>query len=105
MFQELVLCSNEGRAATREDGDDGLAALQERLEEAPAAIKATTTALRIKSKFTVRTRSGRWRRWQQNAETQPSLHADVLGCLTIHRKADQYSAGIPSMPNWVAVVC
>ena len=52
-FQELVLCSNEGRAATREDGDDGLAALQERLEEAPAAIKATTTALRIKSKYTV----------------------------------------------------
>ena len=33
-FQELVLCSSEGRARTREDGDHGLAALQERLEEA-----------------------------------------------------------------------
>ena len=28
-FQELVLCSSEGRAGTGEDGHDGLAALQE----------------------------------------------------------------------------
>ena len=30
-FQELVLCSGEGRAGMREDGGDGLAALQEKI--------------------------------------------------------------------------
>ena len=52
-FQELVLCSGDGRVGTHEDGDDGLAALLERLEEAAAAVKATTTALRNRNKFTV----------------------------------------------------
>ena len=36
-----------------EEGNDGLVALQERLEEAAAAIKPTTTAMRNKNKFTV----------------------------------------------------
>ena len=48
-----MLCSGEGRARTREDGDDGLAAPQERLEAAAGAIKATRTALRNKTKFNV----------------------------------------------------
>ena len=48
-----MVCSGEGQAGTHKDGDDGLAALQERLEEAAAAVIATTTALRNKNKFTV----------------------------------------------------
>ena len=36
-----------------EDENDGLVALQERLEEAEAAVKATTTAMRNKNKFMV----------------------------------------------------
>ena len=43
-FQVLVLCPCDDRAEIRKDGR--LVALQERLDEAAAAAKATTTALR-----------------------------------------------------------
>ena len=52
-FQELVLCPSGDRNEIRQDGRDGLVALQERLEEAAAAVKATTTAVRNRNKFTV----------------------------------------------------
>ena len=52
-FQELVLCPSEGRAEIREEEHDGLAVLQDRLEKAAAAIKATTTALQNENKFAV----------------------------------------------------
>ena len=52
-FQELVLCSSGGRNDSGKDEHDGLVALQERLEAAAAALKATTTALRNRNKFTV----------------------------------------------------
>ena len=29
----------------------------------------------------------------------------TLGWATVHKSADRYRAGIPSMPNWVAVAC
>ena len=41
-FQELVLCPGGDRTEILEDGRDGLVALQERREEAAAAVKATT---------------------------------------------------------------
>ena len=56
-FQELTLYAGHGR-----DGDDGLVALPKRMKEVAAAVKATTTAIRNRNKFTVLTRSGRWRR-------------------------------------------
>ena len=52
-FQELVLCSSGGRTEIREDEHDGLTAPKDRLVKAANAIKATTTALRNKNKFTV----------------------------------------------------
>ena len=44
-FQELVLCPSGDRTVILKDGHDGLVALQARLEEAAAAVKATTTAV------------------------------------------------------------
>ena len=44
-FQELVLCPSGDRTEILEDEPDGLVALQARLEEAAAAVKATTTAV------------------------------------------------------------
>ena len=52
-FQELVLPSSDGRVGTNEDEDDGWSPLQGRSEKAAAAVKATTTAVRNKNKFTV----------------------------------------------------
>ena len=46
-FQEIALYPGDGR-----DGME-VAALQERLEDAAAAVKATTTAIRNKHKFMV----------------------------------------------------
>ena len=43
----------DGRVGMYEEGNDGLVALQEGLEEAAAAVKATTTAMENKIKFTV----------------------------------------------------
>ena len=40
-FQELVLRSRDGRVGTHKDEDDGLGALQGRLEEEAAATKAS----------------------------------------------------------------
>ena len=37
-FQELALRPGDGRVGVNEDGNDGLVALQERLEEAAAAV-------------------------------------------------------------------
>ena len=53
MFQELVLCPSGDRTEMRIDEHDGLFALQERLKEAAAAAKPTTTAMRNVNKFTV----------------------------------------------------
>ena len=64
-FQELVLCPSVDRTEIRKDEHDGLVALQERLEEAAAAVKATKTALRNRNKFTVPDEIRR-----QNAGTQ-----------------------------------
>ena len=52
-FQELVLCPSGDTTDIRKDEHDGLVAQQERLEEAAAAVKATTTAVRNRNKFTV----------------------------------------------------
>ena len=52
-FQELVLCSSDGRDGTYEERNDVPVALQERLEDAAAAVKATTTAMRNKNNLTV----------------------------------------------------
>ena len=55
-FQELVLCPRSDRdQAVLRDGDDdeGLAFLQERLVDAAAAVKATTTASRNRNKLCV----------------------------------------------------
>ena len=52
-FQELVLYPGGDRTETCEDESDGLAALQGRLEEAAAAVKAATTASRNRNKFSV----------------------------------------------------
>ena len=53
-FPKLVLCPCGDRTEIREDEHDGLvAALQERLEVAAAAVKATTTAVLNRNKFTV----------------------------------------------------
>ena len=55
-FEELVLCPRSGpdpAVPCDEDDDEGLVFLQERLVDAAAAVKATTTALRNKFKFCV----------------------------------------------------
>ena len=52
-FQELVLCSSDDSTKIRKDGHDGLVVLQERIEEAAAAVKATTTASRNRNKVSV----------------------------------------------------
>ena len=52
-FQELVLCPSGDRIEMRKDVLDGLTAPQDRLGKAAAATKATATALRNRSKFTV----------------------------------------------------
>ena len=51
-FQELVLRSGWS-SRDAQDEDDGLGALRGTLEEAAAATKVTTTALRNRNKFTV----------------------------------------------------
>ena len=57
-FQESVLCSGDHRDGTYDERNDGPVALQERLEDAAAAVKATTTAMRKQNKFTVRDEIG-----------------------------------------------
>ena len=52
-FQDLVLCSSDCRTETRQNEPDGLVALQERLEDAASAVKATTTASRNRNQFSV----------------------------------------------------
>ena len=52
-FQELALCPNDDWTKILKDERDGLGASQDRLEEAAAAVKAITTAVRNRNKFTV----------------------------------------------------
>ena len=52
-FRKLVLCPCGDRTEIREDEHDGLVALQEGLEVAAAEVKATTTAVLNRNKFTV----------------------------------------------------
>ena len=52
-FQVLVLCPSDYSTAMCKDRCDGLVDLQNRVEEAVSAVKATTTATRNRNKFDV----------------------------------------------------
>ena len=48
-----MLCSGDGSDGKHDEKNNGLVALQQRLEDAAAAVKATTTAMRNKNKVPV----------------------------------------------------